>query len=47
MDARISPLSSQALNPTAGLQMKRPASSNGPVGRAAWQAGLPTTSKQP
>ena len=34
MDARISPLSSQTLNPTAGLQMKRPAASGGAGGVA-------------
>ncbi len=40
MDARISPLSSQALNPTAGLQMKRPATSNGPGGAGGVAGGF-------
>ena len=38
MDARISPLSSQSLSSTAGLQMKRPASS-GTAGGAGGVAG--------
>lgn len=32
MDARISPLSSSALSPMSGLQMKRPASADGAGG---------------
>jgi flagellar hook-basal body complex protein FliE len=40
MDARISPLGSQALNPAAGLQMKRPAASNGPGGAGGVAGGF-------
>jgi flagellar hook-basal body complex protein FliE len=40
MDARISPLSSQALNPAAGLQMRRAAPSGGPGGAGGVAGGF-------